>query len=534
MQLIQTGSIDKVQRALRHWGNTSMPLPSIPWLSSRDESPTKATPDAPEAWLRALFPAYVAHPFAARHGDLWTWAWPVELGANADPFVACWGRGGAKSTSAELVTVRWGAAKARRYGLYLCNTQDQADDHVSTIATLMETAAVGTAYPHLAERMVGKYGNSKGWRRNRLRASDGYTIDALGLDSAKRGAKIDEQRPDFIIIDDVDDAEDGEAVTAKKIRIITKKILPALTHDAAILFIQNKVSDDSMMAQVIDGRAEFLGGAQVSGPYKAIDGLQVVGSGKDARIVAGVATWAGQSLEACQSFIRKWGLDAFLSECQHESVAQTGRYLSSIGLWDACQDALPPLDQHTPIVLGVDAGESSDTFAIVGVGRHPADSTRLAVRFSRVYVPDGQTLNFDQIEQDIIQICKHHAVVELSYDRFLLGQTMRRLAGKVPCPMEPFSQAGDRLEADKALRDAILARTLAHDGSHSDLRQHLDNANVRASADGRQVRIVKRTQSKKVDAAVTLSMAHARASALLPSIIVAPHAPTVHSRWGEM
>lgn len=473
-------------------------------------------PTDPPGWLRALFPSYVAHPFAARHAQLWAWAWePTQA-----PFVGCWGRGGAKSTSAELIAVRWGAVKARRYGLYLCNTQDQADDHVSTIATLMETPALGAAYPHLAERMLGKYGQSKGWRRNRLRTSDGFTIDALGMDSARRGAKLDDQRPDFLIIDDVDDGEDSELITQKKIRLLTRKILPALTHDAAILFIQNKVHDDGLMARILDGRADYLGGAIISGPHPAIEGLEYRGSGKEAMIVQGTATWEGQSLSACQAFIQTWGLDAFLAECQHESVGRGGRYLSSIGLWDACQEDVPPLDGYTPIVLAVDAGESSDTFALVGVSRHPTDLSRLAVRFSRVYVPDGRVLDFDQIEQDIRALVARFAVVELAYDRFLLGQMIRRLTdpeNPIPTPCVPFSQAGDRLEADKALRDAVLARTLAHDGTHADLRQHLDNANAKASADGRQLRIVKQSQSRKIDAAVTLSMAHARASEILGS-----------------
>lgn len=487
--------------------------------------------DAPALWLRALFPSYVAHPFAKRHDELLAWAWAVKAGENVDPFVACWGRGGAKSTSAELVIVRWGAAKTRRYGLYLCATQDQADDHVSTVATLMESTAVGAAYPHLADRLIGKYGQSKGWRRNRLRTSDGFTLDALGLDSAARGAKLDDQRPDFLIIDDIDDVEDSEAVTAKKARMLTRKILPALTHDAAILFIQNRVHDDSLMAQVLDGRADFLGGARISGPFCAIDGLTYAGSGKDARIVAGVATWEGQTLAHCQTFIQKWGLDAFLSECQHESVGQVGRYLSSIGLWDGCEDTtLPKLDGQTPIVLVIDAGESSDTYALIGVSRHPRG---LAVRFSRVYVPDGAVLNFDLIERDIQALCKKYAVVELAYDRFLMGQTVRRLSGKLPCPMEPFSQAGDRLEADRALRDSVLSRTLAHDGSHIDLRQHLDNANAKTSADGRQVRIVKRG-SKKVDMAVALSMACARAVVVLPlGVKIHKPAPVVN-RWKEL
>lgn len=457
------------------------------------------------------------HEFAARHEHLWAWADAVTMGTPTIPFVACWGRGGAKSTSAELVTVRWGAARARRYGLYLCNTQDQADDHISTIATLMETSAVATEHPHLADRMVGKYGQSKGWRRNRLRTSDGFTIDALGLDSARRGAKIDEQRPDFLIIDDVDDAEDSEAVTAKKARMLTRKILPALTHDAAILFVQNRVHDDSLMAQVLDGRADFLGGAEISGPHPALLDLAYTGSGKDAIITKGTPTWAGQSKDDCQRFIALWGLDAFLSECQHESVAQVGRFLPTMGLWDACLDTtIPPLDAHTPIVLGMDAGEKSDTFAIVGLSRW---NERTAVRYSRIYVPtDGHTLDFDQIEQDIRAFVADHAVLALTYDPFLLGQTMRRFQGDKPltCQLLPFAQGQDRLYADKALQDGLVARMVAHDGTHVDLRQHLDNANVKQTADGRQLRIVKRSNAKKIDGAVALSMGHYRAVDLLP------------------
>lgn len=498
----------------------SMQLPSLSAIDWPEAEPaSQATTDAPEcwdAWLASLFPAYVSHPFAERHEVAWGWADAISLGAPSDPIVLCWGRGGAKSTTAELIAVRWAAKKTRRYGLYLCNTQDQADDHISTIATLMETSAVGAAHPHLADRMLGKYGQSKGWRRNRLRTSDGFTIDALGLDSARRGAKIDEQRPDFIIIDDVDDAEDGEQVTAKKARMLTRKILPALTHDAAILFVQNKVHDDSLMAQVLDGRADFLGGAIISGPHPALTGFEYVGSGKEAIVTAGTATWAGQSVADCQRFIRLWGLDAFLSECQHESVAQVGRFLPSMGLWDACEDkTIPALDGHTPLVLGMDAGESSDTFAIVGLSRW---GERTAVRFSRILVPtEGKPLNFDAIEQDIRDFVASHAVLAIAYDPFLLGQMMRRFQGDkpLPCQLLPFPQGQERLKSDQALKDGMLTRLLAHDGMHSDLRSHLDNANAKSSADGRQLRIVKRSSAKKIDGAVALSMGHFRAAELL-------------------
>jgi hypothetical protein len=49
------------------------------------------------------------------------------------------------------------------------------------------------------ERELNKYGSSKGWRRNQIRTSDGFKVDAIGLDTAARGFKIDEDRPDFIV-----------------------------------------------------------------------------------------------------------------------------------------------------------------------------------------------------------------------------------------------------------------------------------------------------------------------------------------------
>jgi hypothetical protein len=68
----------------------------------------------------------------------------------------------------------------------------------------------------------------------------------------------------------------------------------------------------------------------------------------------------------------------------------------------------------------------------------------------------------------------------------------------------------------------------------AELRQHLDNANAKSSADGRQVRIVKRAQGKKIDAAVTLSMARARAAAVLPREVRVHKPAPVANRWRQL
>jgi hypothetical protein len=274
-----------------------------------------------QAWLTEHFPSYVSAPFAARHEALWEWVWAIQYGERPLPYVGIWPRGGAKSTSAELACVAVATRKSRRYGWYICETQDQADDHVANAAALFEAAGF--------DRAVNKYGTSKGWRRNRIRTPN-FTLDALGLDVARRGAKLDEQRPDWMVIDDVDSEEDTPLITEKKIRTLTKKLLPAGTPDLAVLAIQNLVHAHSIFSRFIDGRADFLTDRIVSGPYKAVEGLEYTTVNGEPRITGGMPTWEGQDLPVCEQQMRTWGIAAFLSESQQE-VGREGRFFK---MWD--------------------------------------------------------------------------------------------------------------------------------------------------------------------------------------------------------
>jgi hypothetical protein len=361
----------------------------------------------------------------------------------------------------------------------------------------------------MAERAVGKFGNSKGWRRNRLRTAAGFTVDALGLDTAARGVKLEDQRPDLIVIDDIDSESDSPETTQKRITTLTRKLLPAGLPHTAILAVQNLVHPDSVFAQLVDGRADMLNDRILSGPHPAL--VDVVYDEARGALLSGTPTWAGQDFAACQQYVTTWGLDAFRAECQHEPVAMTGRFLPTMGLWDANQAVLPPLSRNEPCILALDAGESSDAFATVLVSAHPTLPGAVAARYARAYVPDGGPLDFDAIDKDIRGLLRGFAVVELTYDPMLMGQTIRRLeASGMPLPaLHPFPQGAARLEADKGLLDLIEQRRIAHDGDAT-LRAHLDNANRKQDADGRRLRIVKRRQSQKIDLAVALSMACAR------------------------
>lgn len=338
--------------------------------------------DAPAAWpewLRRMFPRHVRFGFADHHGELWDWAWEIEQDSAPVPFVAVWARGGGKSTGAELVATALGIRNRRRYALYVRETQEQADKSVGNIAALLESATVEGLYPAHADRALSKFGNSKGWRRNRLRTAGGFTVDALGLDAASRGVKVEEQRPDLIILDDIDDKHDSPQSTAKKIATITTSILPAGADNVAVLAIQNLIIPHGFFTRLADGRADYLARRIVSGPHPAIRDLRTEWRDDEDRgvrramIVAGTPTWAGQDLAVCQHSIDTMGLAAFLKECQHsvrdkpEGVAL--RYDETRHLEDLSDDECRELVRMGQAFGGIDYGAWRFAFVLRAVDR---------------------------------------------------------------------------------------------------------------------------------------------------------------------
>src|SRR6266508_3415745 len=220
----------------------SAPTLEASWLRSLATGlmPAEHADDADwRAWLRALFPTYVRADFAPYHEAYWDWLWAIAAGRPVRPFVGIWPRGFAKSTAAELGIARVAAARTRGYALYVSETQDQADTHVQNVGALLESPAFAARYPAVASRKLGKYGHSLGWRRNRLRTASGFTVDAVGLDMAVRGLKIEGERPDLIVVDDVDGRLDTPAATAKKVTTLTSTVLATGTATTAVLVIQN-------------------------------------------------------------------------------------------------------------------------------------------------------------------------------------------------------------------------------------------------------------------------------------------------------
>lgn len=220
----------------------------------------------------------------------------------------------------------------------------------------------------------------------------------------------------------------------------------------------------------------------------------------EANTFAGFAASRRQSLTESEARV--------LLEGEWEDPEDTSRYLATPLWWQACYDPeLPPLTRDVPLVLAADAGYADDSFALVGVSRHPERRQDVAVRYVRVWQPPkGRSLlDFEEVEEEITLLAKSYSVVELAYDVYQLFDMMKRLLNKGVVYTQQFSQQKQRAVADKRLRDLILSRRISH-SNEPELAQHLRNARALQGSNG-SIRIVKQSKSLKVDAAVCLSMA---------------------------
>jgi hypothetical protein len=277
-------------------------------------------------------------------------------------------------------------------------TQDQADKHVESIAGLLESTAFANRYPSFANRKIGKYGHSKGWRRNRLYAEAGFMIDAAGLDSPVRGIKAENVRPDVIIFDDLDNVLDSPATVLKKIKILTRSILPAGSSDVAIIGVQNLIHEGSIFTMLANRQTDFLLNHIMSGPVPAVRDLEYVLSEGKYEIIAGEPSWTGQDLEKCQELLDAIGLTSFLIECQHDVEDTKGGIYEHIEFQHCDWDEMPTLQR---IVVWVDPAvtntDDSDSHGI------QADGIGSNGKLYRLFSWEGRTSPEDSLKRAILK-----------------------------------------------------------------------------------------------------------------------------------
>lgn len=325
----------------------------------------------------ALFKAYFWFPFSRPHEVLWVWENEIEQKSSPRPFVAIWPRGRGKSTTTEAVVSDLGIRGVRTYCLYVCATQDQADKHVQTIARMLESESVARYAPNIGRPKVSQNGN-KTWNRKTVATATNFTVEAIGLDKAVRGQKIDWARPDLIVFDDIDEKHDSELTTTKKEESITDSIIPAGATNCAVLFVQNLIHPNSIANRLAkqpdkEGAATYLMQRTVSGPFAAVDGLEYeqrkVGDVWNWIITRGQSLWAGYDLAICEDELNRVGPLSYKRESQNDVEGDAAGALMSEEDFERTRKALDEVPDLARIAVAVDPPGGATECGIICGGK---------------------------------------------------------------------------------------------------------------------------------------------------------------------
>lgn len=297
-----------------------------------------------EKWLQTLGPRTFTGAFAPFHLEFWAWYWEVRrkllagesLTLEEMTALLIWGRGMAKSSSAEWAAIAEGALDSSGFVMYVSGTEKQAKEHVAAIKGRLESSLVASYYPSLSKPEIGTHGYQRGWRQDYLATSSGWGIVPVGLDQGIRGGRKDDVRFSLIILDDIDDIDDSPAVVEKKLNTISRTILPAGDSRTIVLFAQNLIHEDSVLNQIYTRRSDVLSDRLEFGPYKSFERVNLdthpTIPGKYVIRDGAVPTWPHLNIEDARLFLSRSGRSGFLAEYQHDFSRDASEFV--LPHWD--------------------------------------------------------------------------------------------------------------------------------------------------------------------------------------------------------
>lgn len=306
----------------------------------------------PLVWLTTMFPFAFDSAFSADHKKYWDLKWSVlmrireqkrkaatgdrhslefEIYEHEWTMLAILARGLGKSATIEASAVMRGALIGGGYCLYVCETQDQAEEHISNARILIthEDSRLSRYYPGM---VLGSMAIKKAESGEKLKdgqdifiTQNGWICRAKGLNASLRGLRIGNKRPDDIKLDDVDGVNDSIQVSNKKIKQIAASIIPTRARRWTTFdFGQNLIGAHSVMSQTYNGKAGIFAARTVVGITNAFEKfeefeeyesyLESDGRVRYRILPAAKPTWAGLDIPNAQLFLNDSGLDVFLAE----------------------------------------------------------------------------------------------------------------------------------------------------------------------------------------------------------------------------
>ena len=186
----------------------------------------------------------------AEYGKTWINK-PTTPKENRDAFIAP--RECGKSTWIFLILPMWAAAHGHiKFVAAFSDAASQAETHLITFKNELETNDYLKAdYPELCtSKVVGSTGRSLASNAWRIVQANDFIFDANGIDTNSLGKKVFGQRPDLIILDDIEKGEKNysEYQAGRQMNTVFDDIAPMNIY-ARMIIVGTTTMPNSMMDQ---------------------------------------------------------------------------------------------------------------------------------------------------------------------------------------------------------------------------------------------------------------------------------------------
>lgn len=171
-----------------------------------------------------------------------------------------------KSTWHFLLIPAWAAAHGhRKFVAAFADSGSQAETHLATFKHELETNVLLRAdYPDLVEPLKRERGVVAADRVSLYRAKSEFVFAARGMDAKSLGLKVGSQRPDYLVLDDIepDEASYSGKLKDKRLATLQDAILP-LNNTADVQLVGTVTMPDSIVHELVrsargEGTAQWI------------------------------------------------------------------------------------------------------------------------------------------------------------------------------------------------------------------------------------------------------------------------------------
>jgi len=408
-----------------------------------------------DMFARLVMPEYFSVPFGEFHKEIF------EVWDSDEEFVLLiMPRGWGKTTLVQMLLLREGVYQRSKFPLLVSDTYDQAEEKLEALKSEYEENERITEF-------FGDQCNKKHWLKANFQINSGTVYKAKGAGQSMRGIKHKSQRPDMILVDDIENDE-MVATYAQREKLhkwFHATLLPsAVRQGRRVRVVGTIVESASFLSTIMEQTAEQI----KNGEKPTWKILRFGELGPDGESIWPAFRTTEAILKEKKLYQDANRLDIWMRERMSTITSDSGRLpakhlrlleLSSDDLWALRMECHSVIVSHDP---AISTNPKADRTAIVVIGFKGNDVILLAGHRQVGMPPDEQVMkalefaNYWKANAVVYEHVAFQQALKYSYER--LKQNFQFIPEVVGYRVPPGS--GKTLRIEHALRAPLLDERL--------------------------------------------------------------------------